>query len=438
MNCKEIQDNLSAYIDKALPEKEMVLIEEHLSRCPECLEEYEAIKDTINMISSLEEIIPPASFRRELRQKLEKAAQKQEKPSVQGLIHTWLSKLRISGLMPVAAALILMLAIVPFMADNIKMGAPQSKQEAGRGMDENLKTKMTYSLADKGVAPNVKDPAPHSYGVAMDQQIQMKNEASMPAPAPLPAAPGVTVKETEKAGAVGTQEASIDRKLIKNADISLRVDNYQAAVESLKNQVLSYGGYITNESVQTTGPEGILNGHLQVRVPQDKFDTFLSGMEGLGKVTGRNIYAQDVTEEYVDVQSRLKAYKTKEERLLAILQKSGQLSDILAVENELANTRAQIEAMEGRLRYLDNRTDFSTIGINIQQTAAPTQKVSTGGLQGVFGKAKEAFIRTINNILLGIGKLIVSFSSALPYLVLIALGLGAGWWWFKKRYSSQK
>jgi hypothetical protein len=436
MNCKEIQDNLSAYIDKALPEKEMVLIEEHLSRCPECLEEYEALKDTINMISSLEEIIPPASFRRELRQKLEKVAQKQEKPSAQGLIHTWLSKLRAVGLMPVAVALILMLAIVPFMDDNIKMGAPQAKEEAGRGNEDlNLKSKMNYSLADKG-APNVKaPPAPRSYGVAMDQQAEIKNEAALPAPT---AQPNVQVKEMEKAGAVGTQEASIDRKLIKNADISLRVDNYQAAVESLKNQVLSYGGYITNESVQTTGPEGILNGHLQVRVPQDKFESFLSGMEGLGKVTGRNIYAQDVTEEYVDVQSRLKAYKTKEERLLAILQKSGQLSDILAVETELANTRAQIESLEGRLRYLDNRTDFSTIGINIQQTAAPAQKVSTGGLQGVFGKAKEAFIRTINNILLGIGKLIVSFSSALPYLVLMALGLGAGWWWFKKHYSSQK
>lgn len=377
------------------------------------------------MISSLEEIIPPARFRRELRKKLEKASEKPKKLRVQGLINSSLSKLRTSGLMPVAAVLILMLAVLPFMADNINE-------------DLNLNSKMNYSLADKGT-PNVKAPAPKTYGVAMDQQAGIKNEAASPSPAPVSegSAKVQLTGEVEKARAAGPQVASIDRKLIKNADVSLQVDNYQAAVENLKNQVLSLGGYISSESVNTRGPEGILSGRLQVRVPQDKFEAFLSGMEGLGKVTGRHVYTQDVTEEYVDVQSRLKAYKTKEERLLAILQKSGQLSDILAVENELANTRAQIESLEGRLRYLDNRTDFSTVGINIQQTAAPTQRVSTGGLQGVLSKAKEAFIRTINNILLGIGKLIVFFSSALPYLVLIALGLGAGWW-FKKRYSSQK
>ena len=437
MNCQEIQDDLSSYIDKALPEKELRLIEEHLSRCPQCQEEYEALKETINMISSLEEIIPPASFRRELRQKLERTAQQQEKSSAQGLIHSWLSKLRATGLMPVAAALLIMLAVVPFIGDNFEMksSAPQIRQKAEKTSEEqNFDSKTSYLLADKG-APNVQAPAPRSYGVSVDQQAPMKHEALSPAAA---TQPDGGARETEKARGTGPQLAVIDRKLIKNADISLEVDNYKTAAEALKNQVLSYGGYITNEFVQTSGPEGILNGHLQVRVPQDKFEGFLSGLEGLGKVTGRNIYTQDVTEEYVDVQSRLKAYKTKEERLLDILRKSGQLSDILAVENELANTRAQIESLEGRLRYLDNRTDFSTIGINIKQTVAPTQKVSTGGLQGVFGKAKEALIKTINNILLSIGKLIVYFSAALPYLVLIALGLGAGWLWYKKHYSSRK
>lgn len=430
MNCQEIQDDLSSYIDKALPEKEMMLIEEHLSRCPRCQKEYEALKVTVNMISSLGEIIPPAGFRRELRKKLENAAPKQEEKSGQGLIHTWLSKLRATGLIPVAAALLIMLAVVPFIGDNHKIGAPQAKEESGRG-NEDLN--QTYSLAGKGAA-NVQAPTPRSDGAAMDQQVQMKTEALAPAGATQPEG---GAKEIEKARAAGNQLVAIDRKLIKNADVSLEVDDYKAAAETLKNQVLSFGGYITNEFVQTTGPEGILNGHLQVRVPQDKFESFLAGMEGLGKVTGRNIYARDVTEEYVDVQSRLKAYKTKEERLLDILRKSGQLSDILAVENELANTRAQIESLEGRLRYLDNRTDFSTIGINIKQTAASAQKVSAGGLQGVFGKAKEALIKTINNILLSIGKIIVYFSAALPYLVLIALGLGAGWW-LKKHYSSQK
>ena len=127
------------------------------------------------------------------------------------------------------------------------------------------------------------------------------------------------------------------------------------------------------------------------------------------------------------MESRLKTMRTKEERLLNILTQSGNLSDILAVENELANTRAQLESLEGRMRYLNNQTEYSTVNISVEQLVVSTQQVTTSGLQGVVERAKEAFIKAINNIFLGLGMSIVFISAAIPYLVVAGIFAVAVW-----------
>lgn len=434
MKCKDVKENLSAYLDQALDSEESKLVEEHLASCAECQEEYNALKETVLMLSSLEEVIPPASFRRELRHKLEAQAKK-KRFSLPALIPNWMKKLNRTQLMPVAVAAVLMIVILPFVTNNLPKGMGKLAQDkaeslgAGIMMEQSAAPEESSDSISYSLDQNMAKMAPPS---GRDGGEMLNGSAPNTRAAGMPTTPSADSTNEAASPTVATEEV-IERKIIKNADVSLQVDDYNGALESLKQRVASVGGYIANESVNVSGREGQINGHLQVRLPALQFEDFLSSMDGIGKVRSRNIYTQDVTEEYVDVESRLKALRTKEERLLAILEKSGNLSDVLAVENELANTRAQLESFEGRLRYLNNRTDYSSVNISIQQVSASTQQISSIGIKDVLKKTKEAFIETINNILIGIGELIVFLGSSFPYLVLIGLVLVIVWWWIKKR-----
>lgn len=462
MNCKEIQENLSLYLDKSLTMEELNTVNKHLAGCPDCQKELEALEKTIALLSSLEELQPPASFRRSLRHKLEEQAERKRRSRWSAFIPDFSRVMHRSTLLPIAAALVLMIIVIPLVADNVRPGIPLSKtaqntannmasgaapsmpapqpadtdgkgytndslsqQEAARSGDgaiaSGAKTKSTEQMTAADITftdQSVKESAP------AETKIQMKATAASAATGTATVAATPTVQD---------RTPTVEQKIIKNADITLQVDQYAQAVDSVKNNVASLGGYVTNESVNTAGADGMVNGRMQVRIPSEKFDSFLTGIEELGKLKNRNVYSQDVTEEYVDVESNLKAMRTKEERLLSILSKSGQLSDVLAVENELANTRAQLESLEGRLRYLNNRTAFSTVSLNIQQAAAPTKQISASGLAGVLLRTKEAFFQAINNILADFGKVTVFFGSALPYLVIAALVIWLVWWFARKK-----
>lgn len=424
MNCKSVEENLSAYLDNVLSQEEMMEIKSHLDSCTICREEYDALEKTVFMLSSLDEVIPPASFRRELRKKLEKEIEKRPS-SWRALIPKLpfnIRNLRRSQLLPVAAALVLMVVLIPPLLDSTRM--------------DSAKSSMPMEQSADMAAPNNYTLSGRANKAALDASFESKEKAGQ---RPELAAPdnmkiaSTSLNEREGSnGVMAVQPAEMERKIIKNADVNIQVDDYDVTVEALKNKVISEGGYVANESVSGTGPQGIINGNLQVRLPALRFEAFLSGMEGMGKVTGRNIYTQDVTEEYVDVESRLKALRTKEERLLSILSKSGTLNDILAVENELANTRVELESLQGKLRFLNNRTEFSSINIGIRQVMTSTQQISTTGLTGVWMRAREAFVQAVNTILVDTGKLVVLVSSALPYLFVTGL-LGLGIWGWTKR-----
>lgn len=119
-----------------------------------------------------------------------------------------------------------------------------------------------------------------------------------------------------------------------------------------------------------------------------------------------------------------------------LLAKSGSLGDVLALENELARTRADLEALEGRLKYLNNRTEYSTINLELRETLTPTQQISTTGFKGIMARTQQAFIKTINTIITGLGNLIVFIGGNLPYIVL-GLGLLGSGWQILKKYRKQ-
>ncbi|MGI6145056.1 MAG: DUF4349 domain-containing protein [Clostridia bacterium] len=438
MNCREVQENLSLYLDQEMSEAEMSTVKNHLDNCLACREELASLRETVSLLSSLEEVIPPASFRSELYAKLENCVSQQRVESGQqkkgvfwhGLLEKFSLLRRHTVFWPVAITVILLLIVSPALLDGVRMAGSKSDNsliaedyDAGQGiMSYGLKSGESFDIAanqkmenmSRSIAPKMAADgfADRNVSATSAPELMMATEE---------AAKQLAAPQDEMA------DKTIERKLIKNAEIYLQVDDYDTAINSLKEQVVSLEGYITNETANAVDSKGTKRGSLQIRIPQYSFEDFLIGIKNFGKLKNSHIYSQDVTEEYIDVESRLKTMRTKEERLLNILTQSGNLSDILAVENELANTRAQLESLEGRMRYLNNQTEYSTVNISVEQLVVSTQQVTTSGLQGVVERAKEAFIKAINNIFLGLGMSIVFISAAIPYLVVAGIFAVAVW-----------
>jgi len=156
------------------------------------------------------------------------------------------------------------------------------------------------------------------------------------------------------------------RYLIKNASILIETEDARKASDTLVEALEKLGGYVSDlrESVDRLGRRSI---HVQIRVPADKFDATMQQLEPLGKVLNREITTQDVTEEFVDTDARVRNLKATEERLLKHFERTGDLEGIVQIERELNRIREQIERLEGRLRYLSNRVDFSTFNISLQE-----------------------------------------------------------------------
>src|SRR6266480_3149338 len=157
----------------------------------------------------------------------------------------------------------------------------------------------------------------------------------------------------------------VARRIIHNADVSLVVQDFDAANEQLLLLVKSQQGFVAKSEV--AGSAGApRSGHWRIRLPVDHYQDFLSALVKLGVPEKNTTDSQDVTDEYYDVEARIKNKKVEEERLLKHLEKStGKLEEILAVETEISRVRGEVERLQGRLRVLANQTELTTVTVTM-------------------------------------------------------------------------
>src|SRR5437867_1108146 len=157
------------------------------------------------------------------------------------------------------------------------------------------------------------------------------------------------------------------------------------------------------------------------RVPAPRFADVLAQVEELGHVQQRRISGQDVTEEYVDLQARIRNLERYEQRLLAFADRAAKVSDLLAIEQELARVRGEIEMLTGRARYLDRQVDLASI-----QVSAHEQAKASGGFwdfSGTLTKVQMAFLATIRQLLRAAEAVVVAVSALVP----VAVRAGLAW-----------
>ncbi len=159
---------------------------------------------------------------------------------------------------------------------------------------------------------------------------------------------------------------NIPQKLIKIATISVEVNDYKTSRPLILQTVQKYKGYISGESENRYSSQ--ISNSFTIRVPKENFDSLLEEISTLAKeVTSKNVNLQDVTEEFIDISSRLRNKKEVEKQYLEILKSAKTIQDILAVNEQIRQIREEIDAKEGRLKYLESQTSFSTINLSVYQ-----------------------------------------------------------------------
>lgn len=166
---------------------------------------------------------------------------------------------------------------------------------------------------------------------------------------------------------VENDEVKIPEKIIKKANISFEVKNYKKSKVAIDMYVKKWKAYISNENEINENYR--INNDIVIRVSKKNFELLVKDIMSESKKTDyKRISATDVTEEYVDIVSRLKTKKEVEKRYYDILNKAKTISEILMVEEKIRYLREEIEAKEGKLKYIDDRVGFSTINLSMYET----------------------------------------------------------------------
>jgi hypothetical protein len=237
---------------------------------------------------------------------------------------------------------------------------------------------------------------------------------------------------TEAGSADSATIQVISTKLIKNASIQIEVE--KGTFEKIFFQVASLAdqnnGYVSNSQSYSDSEGNMTSGQITIRVDKANFDTVLNKIKAFGKVQNVNITVSDVTQEYVDNDSRLKNLDSQRTSLLKLMDKSVTVKDSIEIQRELSNVEGQIEIIKGRQNYLDNLIGYSTIDITIAEPQAITES-NEGGFIGAVRRGATGALTVLRVIATGL----IAIS---PLLVLAGIVLIIIWQSLKSRNRKRK
>ncbi len=216
-------------------------------------------------------------------------------------------------------------------------------------------------------------------------------------------------------------EQATERKVIYTADLRVEVNDYEKTISNIQKQVTATGGYVVESHTYGGDENELKEGMVQVRVPQEHFQSFLEYVEsGSMDVLERSVSGQDVTEEFVDLKSRLKSKRVVEERLLSFMEGAEKTEDLLKISNDLAKIQEEIEQITGRMNYLQNKADLATVSIYVVEDRVNIPKVNEENLN-TWEKTQQQFMESINFLISAASGLFVFFGGSLPILILLAI-----------------
>jgi hypothetical protein len=230
----------------------------------------------------------------------------------------------------------------------------------------------------------------------------------------------VSNQELAKGDAIYT-----DRKIIRNAELSLQTQDPVAGQQRVESIAESLGGFVVDTDVKHSSSSNQLPPDTtittSIRVPSKRFGEALDAIRGLGsRVLDEKETGQDVTEEFIDLEARIRTQKALENQFLEIMKRATKVSDALEVQREISEVRGEIERLEGRRRYLENKSSLSTIKVTLQTTPPIITATQAGfgeNIRQAAGDSVDTAAAIINGAIRIVGVMI-------PVTLLILLPIG--------------
>jgi hypothetical protein len=225
---------------------------------------------------------------------------------------------------------------------------------------------------------------------------------------------GAAVERPSAAPRSASRLPTVGPSVIKTGDLRVRVPNgdFRQSLQEVVSIAGRYpGGFVLSTSI---GGGEARFGTIVIRVPARSFERALTDLEGLGEVRSENVTGQDVTQEFIDLEARLRNARSQEAVLLRLMDKASTVTDTIRVQGELQSVQLEIERLTGQLRYLEDQTSLGTLTVSFVEAGAAPRPVGT--LQRAWKQALENTLGVVAAVIVGAGVVI-----PVAVLVLVAL-----------------
>ncbi len=428
MNCTDISELISLYIDDLLDEDHVKMFRKHIKECEACRQDFEELLNIKNMCNELPMVELPTDFEASLHEKLVRAKENNiimmdtTKDEIGKKKHNWKNwKLYAS----VAALFIVVILTNPL--NQMKIERNQMKENADWGMSKSLKAPEAPEMKVGTTADN--------RGYSSEESLQLQDESSFTE----------NSAADQSYGKVRMEDIQTEagRKVIKSGYIDLSVDKYDEKFSEITRLAADSGGFVENSNTQYkqyyegNPEESLKQGSVLIRIPENHFNGVLDQIKSLGIVTNISINGQDITKEYRNTVDEIENLKVQEKSLRGIMERASNVKEILEVERELSRVRGEINRMSGDVKRWDDLVSLSTIHITLNEMSSKDKEIYPIR-DNVWLKAQKGFIKTVNEMIQLLENVFIKTVALLPILLLfLIIGIPMGTYVYK-RMKKQK
>ncbi|HEY2791951.1 MAG TPA: DUF4349 domain-containing protein [Micromonosporaceae bacterium] len=233
--------------------------------------------------------------------------------------------------------------------------------------------------------------------------------------------------DSGKVGQTVLSPADVQRSIIYTGSVVIRVKDVDAAAAAASSLATGAGGYVGGDNRNIDASRSTAT--LTLRIPSAAFYTTLSALDALGTPQNRNVSTQDVTQQVIDVQSRLNTEQAAVDRIRTLISGTTSIGQIVTLENELTDRESDVESMEAQLRSLTDLTTLSTITVSLlgpEAHVTAVKKPHRGGFVGGLQSGWDGFVKSVSAVLLVLG-------AVLPFAIAIGVPVAIVLWFLRRR-----
>lgn len=276
--------------------------------------------------------------------------------------------------------------------------------------DPGYVSAKTSSSADNGVSGSSENA--DQAGKADNKDNKSKDQS------------GLTGDESEK------NEKDPAEKLVYTCTVTVETESYRSSIEDIRESIKKCNGFIESEyeygdasgyDYSSENYEAkdtrIKHNKLVIRIPMDRYESFVNGMSAFGNVTEKNQDVVNITKTYQDTETRIKALKTQENRLLEMMKKAETISDMITVEDRLTDVQSELEYYQNDLNTMDNKVNYGTVELSLHQVKRFTESPEVSFSQKIKNRFEDG-INAVAGFFRGLALMIVFLA---PILLLITV-----------------